>query len=435
MNPTSAKGKFDKKTAISIVVANMIGTGVFTSLGFQLVDIQSVSMILLLWVVGGITALCGALTYAELGAQLPRSGGEYNFLGRLYHPSLGFVSGWISITVGFAAPIALAAMTFAAYLGSVFEELHQATVAVLLIISLGLVHCYSRAVSGRTQFVFTVLKVFLILVFSVAALMMSDHEMSMPTLPVVRDLESLGSGAFAVALIYVSYAYTGWNVATYLIDEIEAPERQLPFILMIGTGLVMGSYLLLNFVFLAVAPMEAMVGKVEVGVIAARFAFGDFGGALMGLMLSLLLISTVSAMLIAGPRVLEVIGQDFSMLKLLAKTNPSGLPYVAIAIVVLMSVGLVLTSSFESVLVFSGFVLSLNTFFSVAGVFVLRARGWLNGEAYQALGYPFTPLIFLGLTLWTLVYILMQRPEEAIAGLVVIGTGFAFYFLSRDKSS
>ena len=129
----------------------MVGTGVFTSLGFQLLDIQSVSMILSLWVIGGIAALCGALTYAELGAQLPRSGGEYNFLGRLYHPSFGFVSGWVSITVGFAAPIALAAMTFGAYLGAVLPDINQTLAASLLVVLLGLMHCYSRTVSGKTQ--------------------------------------------------------------------------------------------------------------------------------------------------------------------------------------------------------------------------------------------------------------------------------------------
>ena len=143
--------KFDQKTAVSVVIANMVGTGVFTSLGFQLLDIQSVSLILLLWIVGGIIALCGALTYAELGAQLPRSGGEYHFLSQLYHPGLGFVSGWISITVGFAAPIALAAMTFGAYLSAAVGGVNQTLAAALLVGVLGFLHCYSRATSGKTQ--------------------------------------------------------------------------------------------------------------------------------------------------------------------------------------------------------------------------------------------------------------------------------------------
>ena len=427
--------KFDQKTAVSVVIANMVGTGVFTSLGFQLLDIQSVSLILLLWIVGGIIALCGALTYAELGAQLPRSGGEYHFLSQLYHPGLGFVSGWISITVGFAAPIALAAMTFGAYLSAAVGGVNQTLAAALLVGVLGFLHCYSRATSGKTQVLFTALKVILIVVFSVAALIASDYPVALPSLPAAGDLTSLKSGAFAVALIYVNYAYTGWNSATYLIDELEDPTRRLPRVLFVGTLSVMGFYLLLNFVFLSVAPIEALQGQLEIGVIAAQYAFGATGGQLMGLMLSLLLISTVSAMLMAGPRVLLVIGQDFPTFGWLAKTNASGMPFIAILSVVSLSMVLVLTSSFESVLVFSGFVLSLNTLLTVGGVFRLRALGLLNAERYQTWGYPVTPLLYLGLTLWTLIYILIQRPTEGLMGLLIVAIGGVFYGLTEAAKS
>ncbi|MGB1538143.1 MAG: APC family permease [Pseudomonadales bacterium] len=427
--------KFDQKTAVSVVIANMVGTGVFTSLGFQLLDIQSVALILLLWIVGGVIALCGALTYAELGAQLPRSGGEYHFLSQLYHPGFGFVSGWISITVGFAAPIALAAMTFGAYLGAAVQGVDQTLAAALLIGTLGVLHCYSRATSGQTQVIFTALKVILIVFFSIAALIASDYPVTFPSLPAASDLVSFKSGAFAVALIYVNYAYTGWNSATYLIDELEDPTRRLPRVLLIGTLSVVGFYLLLNFVFLTVAPMEVMQGQLEVGVIAAQYAFGATGGQLMGLMLSLLLISTVSAMLMAGPRVLLVIGQDFPVFAWLAKTNRSGMPFIAISSVVILSMILVLTSSFESVLVFSGFVLSLNTLLTVGGVFRLRALGLLKAGRYQTWGYPLTPLLYLGLTLWTLIYILIQRPIEGLMGLLVVALGGVFYGVTAASKS
>ena len=234
---------------------------------------------------------------------------------------------------------------------------------------------------------------------------------------------------------YVNYAYTGWNSATYLIDELEDPTRRLPRVLFVGTLSVMGFYLLLNFVFLSVAPIEALQGQLEIGVIAAQYAFGATGGQLMGLMLSLLLISTVSAMLMAGPRVLLVIGQDFPTFGWLAKTNASGMPFIAILSVVSLSMVLVLTSSFESVLVFSGFVLSLNTLLTVGGVFRLRALGLLNAERYQTWGYPVTPLLYLGLTLWTLIYILIQRPTEGLMGLLVVAIGGIFYGLTEAAKS
>ena len=162
---TEGSAKFSANTATSIVIANMIGTGVFTSLGFQLLDIQSAPVILLLWVVGGLLALCGALCYAELGSALPRSGGEYNFLGQIYHPAAGFVSGWISTTIGFAAPTALAAITSATYLHAVFPGIPVVFAAVVLVLLVGMIHLGSRQGSARFQLLFTGIKVVLILIF------------------------------------------------------------------------------------------------------------------------------------------------------------------------------------------------------------------------------------------------------------------------------
>ena len=200
--------RFSKTTGISVVVANMIGTGVFTSLGFQLLGIQSPFVLLMLWFVGGLTALCGALTYAELGANLPRSGGEYNFLSQLYHPGAGFISGWVSATVGFAAPVALAAMTFSAYLSAVFPALPRGATAVALVLSLTLAHCLSRRTSSQVQQVFTALKLLLILLFCAAVFIWGQTPQNLNFAPQAGDHRTLFSGAFAVALIYVNYAYT-----------------------------------------------------------------------------------------------------------------------------------------------------------------------------------------------------------------------------------
>ncbi|TNF81149.1 MAG: amino acid permease, partial [Gammaproteobacteria bacterium] len=295
---------------MAVVVANMIGTGVFTSLGYQLLDIQSGFVLLLLWVVGGITALCGALTYAELGSALPRSGGEYNFLTEIYHPAAGFVSGWVSATIGFAAPTALAAITFGEYLQAVFPSLSPTWLAIGLVVVLTAVHASTHRSSGGVQRAFTVLKVLLILMFCLAAWMWVEApQKDMRFLPGADDLTVTLSGAFAVALIFVNYAYTGWNAATYLTSELESPERHLSNVLIRGTLIVMVLYVLLNFTFLYVAPASEMAGQLEIGYIAARHVFGATGADVMGVVLALLLISTVSAMVMAGPRVLQVIGE------------------------------------------------------------------------------------------------------------------------------
>ena len=282
MPTDSSASKFRYTTIIAVVIANMVGTGVFTSLGFQLIDIRSGFALLMLWAVGGIAALCGAMTYAELGAAMPRSGGEYNFLTRIYHPAVGFVSGWVSATVGFAGPTALAAMTFAAYATSALPgDVHpvwRKALACTLIAVLALIHASNRRNSGGMQVVFTLLKVAVIVAFCASALLLVETPQPVRFLPVADDVGVLTGGAFAIALIYVSYAYTGWNAATYLSGELQNPQRTLPWILISGTLVVMFLYLALNFVFLRVTPMQAMTGQLEVGFIAAEAAFGVSGG-------------------------------------------------------------------------------------------------------------------------------------------------------------
>ena len=295
--------KFRYRTVTAVVIANMIGTGVFTSLGFQLLDISSGFVILTLWAVGGLIAVCGAMTYAELGAAMPRSGGEYNFLTRIYHPAAGFVSGWTSATVGFAGPSALAAMTFAAYTSSVFGteygEWFEKALAIGLVIVLPILHGGSRASSGSVQMVFTILKVIVIVLFCLLAIWLVNTPQPVTFMPDAGDGDLITSSAFAVSLIYVSYAYTGWNAATYLSSELEDPQRTLPVILLTGTLIVTILYVTLNYTFLLAAPIDAMRGEVEIGFITAQAAFGDIGGNFTGLVLAFLLISTVSAMTLA----------------------------------------------------------------------------------------------------------------------------------------
>jgi len=411
----------------------MIGTGVFTSLGFQLLDIQSTPVLMMLWVVGGFSALCGALSYAELGAALPRSGGEYHFLTEIYHPCAGFISGWVSATVGFAAPTALAALTFGSYLNSSGLSIDPIWLATAAIITLTAAHCTTRARSGTTQTGFTALKILLILGFSVAALTLG-HGVSQVEIAWTDDATvALGSGAFAVSLIYVNYAYSGWNAATYISGELSSPQRSLPWVLGISTTLVAALYCLLNFVFLSVAPIEAMAGKVEVGVIAAEYAFGSTTGALMGALLALLLISTISAMILAGPRVLHRIGQDYPSFAWLARENKDAIPVVAIIVQSGTALLFLWSASFEQILIFSGATMALNTFATVLGLFILRWREPNLPRPFRVTLYPFTPLVFLGITSWTLIYIVMQRPIEALISAGILLSGGLLYFISKPR--
>ncbi len=436
--PTSA-AKYGFLTAISVVIANMVGTGVFTSLGFQLLEIQSGFVILMLWAAGGLTALCGAMSYAELGAALPRSGGEYSFLSRIYHPAAGFVSGWVSSTIGFAAPTALAAITFGAYTTSVIAAdapyFWSQALACSLVVILTVIHAGRRNVSGGMQKVFTLIKISVIIAFCVAAMFLLGEPQQISLTPMSGDGRLIASGAFAISLIYVSFAYAGWNAATYLSGEIENPQKNLPRILGLGTLIVMILYIGLNAVFLKAAPIDAMAGQVEVGFIAAQAVFGDVGADITGLVMASLLISTVSAMTIAGPRVLQMAGQDFTAFRRLATVNKDGIPSTAIYFQSGLALIFIITSSFQSILIFAGFTVALNSFFTVLGLFVLRWREPHLTRPYKVLAYPVTPMIYLGLTGWTLLYVLIARPVEGLFGLGVIASGLAFYLVSKIQSA
>ena len=426
---------YTPRTATALIMANMIGTGVFTSLGFQLLDITSPFAILMLWTVGGVAALCGALSYAELGTRLPRSGGEYNFLGEIYHPAAGYISGWISATIGFAAPIAAVALAFSSYTSAVLPldaPPHLKTgLAIGLIIIMALAHSRSRSVSGKTQTGFTAVKILLIIAFIFAGLFFVQTPQDISFFPASGDGMTLLSPAFAVSLIYVTYAYTGWNAATYISGELENPQRSLPWVLLTGTAATAIIYVLLHVVFLRAAPVEAMAGEVEIGYYAARGIFGEGGARIAGGMLALLLISSVSAMTLAGPRALQAIGEDFPSLRWFGRTNRADVPRNAVLFQSGIAIFFVLTQSFQTIIVFAGSLLAFNSFLAVLGLFVLRRRMGAADIPFRVPLYPAVPLLYLAITAFTLVYVVINAPGNAVGGLVLIGIGGIAYVVTH----
>ncbi len=416
-------------TATSITIANMIGTGVFTSLGFQVVDIHSGFALLMLWVVGGVFALCGALAYGELAAALPRSGGEFHFLSRIFHPSLGFLSGWVSLTVGFAAPIALAAMAFGRYWARVFPDTSPLIPSCAVVVLVTLAHLRDLRVGSAFQNVFTVFKVVLILVF-IGAAIISDAPAAISFAPQASDWSVMMGAPFAISLLFVTYAYAGWNAATYVTGEVADPAENVPRSLALGTGLVLLLYVGLNWAFLASAPISELAGQIEVGHVAAARIFGDSGGALMSSMLCIALVSTISAMIWAGPRVTQVMGQDFAFFRALAKTHSGGSPRRAILLQTALVLVLLLTATFEAVLIYIQFTLILSSMLTVLGVFYLRRTEPDLPRPYKTWGYPLTPLLFVAISVVTMGHTLWTRPWESLAGLVTVLAGLPIYWLS-----
>jgi APA family basic amino acid/polyamine antiporter len=427
-------------TAITVTISTMIGTGVFTSLGFQVFDIKSVPPLLALWIVGGVIATAGALTYGELASAFPRSGGEYNFLSKLYHPIVGFLSGFISATVAFAAPIALAGMALGTYFGGVISdkssdnfETIKLAIALTAVAIMTMIHIIRVSFSGNFQKYITSIVVLLIMGLIFAAFFFGEPT-TLPFLGFNYDFSALLSTPFAVSLIYVSYSYSGWNGAAYITEEVENPSKNVPLALFIGTLIVMVLYVLLNFSFLYLVPVDKLQGQIDVGLLTAQNIFGTYGTIIVGVLISVCLLSAVSGMTFIGPRVTQTMMKDiipniYNRFKFLSKE----VPVIPILFQSFVAIFMIVTYTFEQVLVYIGFTLSLSTTITVFGIFLLRYRSKFKNitRSYKTFAYPLPPIIFILFELWMLTHILIDKPLESLAGLATVSLGIPVYFIAQ----
>ncbi len=418
-------------TATCIVVANMVGTGIFTSLGFQVGGLPSGFAIMAVWAAGGLCAMCGALSYAELGAALPRSGGEYHFLREIYHPAVGFLAGWISATVGFAAPVAIAAIAFGTYFAEVVPGANPFFLSLAVVTICTLVLLRDLKLGSAFQNGSTILKVALILVIVTAGFYVKSTQ-PVSFLPAKADGALIVSAPFAVSLYWVMYAYSGWNASTYIVGELRNPSRTIPLSVGLGTLLVMVLYLATNAVFLRTTPAAEMDGKQQVALIAGEHIFGTAGGKVVALFICLGLISTVSAMMWIGPRITAAMGEDLGVLRLLARRNSRGIPTAAIVTQFAIVIVMLLSATFQTAVNYVQFSLTLCSTLTVFGVFVLRWRRPDLPRPYRTWGYPITPVIFLGISCWMLEHLLADSSTRApsLWGLATMAVGLIIYFLS-----
>lgn len=416
-------------TAVSVAVADMIGTGVFTSLGFQVVGTTTGFALLAIWAVGGLVALCGALSYAELCATIPRSGGEYHFLRRVYHPVLGLVAGWSEITVAHAAPIALSCIALGTFLQGIVPGSAR-MIGVVTLIGVTGIHAVSMKLAQAFQVGTTGIKVLLIVGFVLVGVMLPVRT-DVSFIPTAQALHELTSGSFAVSLIYVSYAFAGWNAAAYMVGDIKDPQRTLPRAMLHATLLVTVMYIALNWTFLRAVPMAELAGQVNVGGLAATALLGPAGGKTMNVMLALVLLSGISAMTFAGPRISQVIGEDLPALEFFSRRTGDGQPRNALVAQQLVALGFILTGAFEPVLAYSGFTMNLFALLVVLGVFVLRRREPNLPRPYKTWGYPVTPALFILLSIWTLTFVTIEKPMTALYGSLTVASGLFLVLFKR----
>ena len=433
-SPDSEHRRLGLSAAIAIVVANMVGTGVFISAGYMVGSLDATTM-LVAWAVGGVLALCGATIYAELGAMMPRVGGEYVYLREALHPAVGFLSGWVSLIAGFSAPIAAAALAFGHYVEAVEPSIGGRGAAVALIMAVTALHMINVSFGSAVQTGFTALKVLLILIFIGAGLLVGDGSWSHLDMPMDSASSSVFSEVFAVQLFWVAFAYSGWNAAAYIAGELKDPGRNLPRALLIGTGIVTVLYLLLNLVFLYAAPAKELFQpftKQEVGTSAAIALFGTGAGEWLSSLIAFALLSTVSAMIMAGPRVYAAMAEDGLFFRMMSRRHQKGGPIFSVLLQGAIAISLVYLSSIRKLVEYIGFTLSIFAALTVIAAFVLRWRQPDAKRPYRAFGWPVTPILFLSLSTWMIVQGIRMRPYECgLYGGITLGSGLILYFVWR----
>lgn len=404
----------------------MIGTGVFTSIGFQLSSVQNTWSILLLWLAGGILALFGAFAYAELGTHFKESGGDYIYLSRVFHPLLGYLSAWAGLTVGFSAPVALAAMAFTKYLAP-FGLQGNIWLAIAIIILTGLMHSFTIRHSGRLQNASTIIKVVFIISLVILGFFVPGNHHNALNFSSTWQPEILMPG-FAVSMVYVTFAYTGWNAAAYVADEIEDPAKNLPKALIGSTLFVSVIYVLFQLALLKNATAVQMQGKEEVTFIAFDNLLGTAGGKWVSIFIAIQLIATISSYLWVGPRVTYAMAMENKLWKPLANRNRHGIPVAAVWAHVFISILLALTGSFEKILLYAGFVLQLMASLTVAASLFLKSK---DASTFRSPFKPLLQIIFLIFNGWVLVFTLIDRPIESLIGLSVLLAGGIIYYFDK----
>jgi len=427
----------------NIVIANMIGVGIFTTSGLLMKDLRNPLLILLLWIVGGIIALCGALSYGELGAAIPQAGGEYVFLSRLFHPLFGFLSGWVSFFVGFSAPIAASAIGFTEYLTRAFPSFMSAGIfygssgalilkklyALLVIVIFTVVHLRGIVFGSRVQNVLTLLKVALIAGLVVAGFSLGNGNLNHLTQGNNFNFDFGGWKAIGLSLMWIMFAYSGWNASAYIGSEIKNPSKNMPLSLFLGTSVVMFLYFCLNLFYAYAIEPDKMKGVISIAGLAARNLFGKSFESFLSLLISFALFSSLSAFIILGPRVYYAMAKDGYFFKFVSDIHPRyHAPSKSILLQCGISAVIVLSGSLDQILTYMGFSLGIFPILAVIGVFKLRR---LKITPYKMPGFPLVPVIYILTGLLILFLGFLKRPVESSIALLTVALGIPAYFIFK----
>jgi len=415
-------------TLSGLVVANMIGAGVFTTSGFALSDLGSPGLVLLTWAIGGAIAVCGAISYGYLVRLNPQSGGEYQFLTHNIHPLAGFIAGWVSLMAGFTGAIAYAAMTLESYLVGTQAQgiVPENSIASLVIVVAMLAHGIRLGLGASTQNVAVVLKLVLIGGFiSFALITQSPASWQGAETAAQNEPVAFSIYVFALSLMWVSFSFSGFNAASYIASEVEDGASRVPRALLYGTVLTTIFYLLLNTVFVLIPPFDAVASQEDVAAAAAQYIAGDIMAMLVRGIIVVALFTSVSAMIMIGPRVYAKMADDGLMPKQLKFTGE--VPRTAIIMQSVLAIAVVWISTLRELLSYMGFMLGLSTAATVLSLFVVTAR---NPDWKKRLpGFPWPPALYVFFTLVIAALAAVQEPRQLVAAVLTLLFGSGLYFL------
>ena len=442
-------------SATALVVSNMVGSGIFTSTGFLAADLGNTTTVLLIWVVGALCALAGALAYSELGINFPSSGGEYVYLTQAYGRTWGFMAGWISFLAGFSGPIALSAIGFANYLGHFWPSLRQENIAYTLDLGVmqirlggaqaaacGLIafftvlNLFGVGRVARVQNVLTSIKVLVLVAFVGLGLLSGAGHWGHFGENAVRTSTNPLWAQFGISLFFIYVAYSGWNAATYVAEEVKQPERTLPAALMIGTVLVASLYLLLNIIFIYAVPLEQMKGVVAVGALAASHLFGPEVAGIFSALMALSLMSTVNAEVTIGPRVYYAMAKNKAFIPAAAYVDRRWHTPVNAILAQGICAMLLTFTSLPDLFFYIGITLNFCAAMSVAALFKFRRRpGWQKLRVVS-FAYPLIPVFFILVAIWITLVGLRLNTKITLLSVATVGAGALIYhFLVRPRTA
>lgn len=420
----------------NIVVGDMIGAGIFTTSGLLLAQLHSPVLLLILWIVGGGIALCGAMSYSELGANFPKAGGDYIFLTELFSPLAGFLTGWVSFFVGFSAPVAASSLAFSEYLVRTLPEgvnleqieLIKKGTAIAIILVFTFIHFFGLRSGSKVQNILTVLKIGLILILVIAGFVFGEGSFGHFRVQLTEASETASLKTIGLALMWIMFAYSGWNASTYVGSEVLNPVKNIPRSLITGTLFVTIIYLLLNTLFVYALPAQEMKGVISIGGLAANNLFNRSMDQFFSLFIAAILLSAISVLTIIGPRVYYAMAESGHFFNVAKRINKANVPGNSILMQSGLAIIFVVSGTFDQIITLLSFSLGIFPILVVVGVFKLRME---KQSVLKIPGYPIYQLVFIIFSIIILVLAFLERPVESSIAIGVIIVGIPSYYLLK----